>query len=310
MTSPGGILVTGGTGFVGRVIVRALTDRGYAVRVLSRRVVSTDRALVSIVHGDITSPSDLERGMRECGAVFHCAAEKSDTSRMPAINVGGTQNVVNAAREARVQFLCHLSSVGTIGRTSQPVVDESTPCNPMNAYEATKLAAERIVAEGLPGGRVAILRPTNVFGAETIESFVDNSLRGRVWMFLKGRESAHLVYVKDVAAAAVFLFRQHDSEAVGTYIVSSDEEVGNTNREVQAYLRSRYDGAPQAPVVSAPIAVPHLMRRLRRGTTNRGDVVYSAQRLRALGFEFRYGLRGGLDDAFGLPRLRARNALQ
>lgn len=308
MTSPGGILVTGGTGFVGRAIVHALVDRGYAVRVLSRRVAAADHPLVSIIHGDITSPSDLERGMRGCAAVFHCAAEKSDASRMPAINVGGTRNTFNAARDARVEFLCHLSSVGTIGRASLPMVDESTPCNPMNGYEATKLAAERIVAEGLPGGRVSILRPTNVFGRETLGSFADSSLWGRVRMLVTGRERAHLVYVKDVAGAAVFLFLGQYSEPVETYIVSSDEEAGNTNREVHAYLRSRLDRVARPPVISVPVSIPYVMRRLRLRAANRGDIVYSAQKLRGAGVEFAYGLRKGLDDALGSAPCDVRSA--
>jgi UDP-glucose 4-epimerase len=295
-TTSAEILVTGGTGFVGRALVNALAGKGYAVRVLSRRHVSPDLPGVTVVQGDVTSAIDVRRAVLGCGAVFHCAAEKSDASRMSAANVAATQHLCDAARDAGVDFFCHLSSVGTIGQTNRTVVDESAPCHPMNLYEETKLAAERIIAEGFDR-RTVILRPTNIFGPENVLSFCDRSPAGRVRMFLKGREGSHLVYVKDVAAAAVFLFRRTGGERVATYIVSSDEEQGNTNREVRAYLGSRLGIDSARPVVSAPFLVPYLMRRLRRGAANRGDVIYSSRKLRSAGFDFPFGLRGGLDDA-------------
>ena len=217
---------------------------------------------------------------------------------MTAVNVSATQLLVNLAADSHVTFFCHLSSVGTTGLTEQKVVDESTPCNPTNHYEETKLRAEEIVSEGLPNGRVVVLRPTNIFGAETLSAWLGNSVSARVRRFLIGNENAHLVYVKDVVAAATFLFRRlSGGVSLETYIVSSDEDHGNTYRAVQARLASKIDGAPRPPLISAPVFIPHWARRIRNRRANRGDVVYSSRKLRDSGFRFAYGLDAGLADA-------------
>ena len=106
-----------------------------------------------------------------------------------------------------------------------------------------------------------------------------------------------MVYVKDVAAAALFLFREPGPERIEAYIVSSDEEPGNTNREVQAYLDSERMPPARPLAVAAPIIVPHLMRALWGREANGGDVIFTSNRKREAGFLFPYGLWGGLDDA-------------
>jgi nucleoside-diphosphate-sugar epimerase len=167
----------------------------------------------------------------------------------------------------------------------------------MNLYEETKRKGEEIVSKGLPNGHVLTLRPTNVFGVETLKMWLNNSLSARLRRFLKGNEHAHLVYVKDVVEAAVYLFRRSPDALVDTYIISSDEEAGNTYRAVQAFLALRIDGAPSPGPISAPIFIPHLMRRVRSGDANVGDIIYSSRKLANAGFRFPFGLKGGLTDA-------------
>ena len=223
------------------------------VRVLSRTAYPATESQVSVLRGDITSPDDLKLAINGCNAIFNCVGEKTDQRQMARVNVLATQALFNLAVDSNVNFFCQMSSVGTIGLTERRVVDESAPCNPMNLYEQTKLEGERIVSKGLPSGRVVIVRPTNVFGAETLKAWIRDSVAARVKRFIKGREHAHLVYVKDVAAAAVYLFENSPAIPVGTYIVSSDEEEGNTYREIQARLASTIAGAPTPTAISAPM---------------------------------------------------------
>jgi nucleoside-diphosphate-sugar epimerase len=217
---------------------------------------------------------------------------------MEGVNVQGTKNIVDVANDEGVELFCHLSSVGVIGRTDRRVVDESTPCNPMNQYEATKYAAERIVGDGLKQGRVVILRPTNVFDAITLQGLPDHSARGRFLAFLKGRESTHFVYVRDVAAAGVFLLEAKSGARVETFIVSSDEESGVTHRDVEAIVARARMASVSRVRLAAPPVVPYWIRRVRFGSANVGTVVYSSRKLRAAGFSFPYGIVGGVRDAF------------
>jgi nucleoside-diphosphate-sugar epimerase len=219
---------------------------------------------------------------------------------MPRVNVAATRALFDLAVDSKVNFFCHLSSVGTIGLAERRVVDESTPCNPMNLYEQTKLEAERIVSRGLPDGKVVILRPTNVFGAETLKAWLPDSLPARINRFLKGREHAHLVYVKDVAAASLYLYENATDIPVSTYIVSSDEEAGNTYSAIQKHVASTIKGAPGPTAIAAPIFIAGWLRRVRNGRANRGDIIYSSRKLRNFGFQFPFGLERGLQDSAAL----------
>ena len=235
--------------------------------------------------------------MEGCKVIFHCAAEKNDEASMTAVNVMATRTLFELARDMRIQYFCHLSSVGVIGRTRLTFVDESAVCNPTNQYESTKLAAEEIVRHGLEGGRVVILRPTNIFGTETLHSVLQKSFWSRIRNFVKGNECSHFVYVDDVVAAATHWMEAHSESRVDTFIVSSDEEAGSAHRDILALLASRSSASPLPSKVSAPLFVPHFARLLRHGSSNYGDVIYSSRKIRQSGFCFPFGLRAGLQHA-------------
>jgi nucleoside-diphosphate-sugar epimerase len=298
------ILTTGGTGLLGRSIVRRLLATGRSVRIISRRSDCPAEPGVSICRGDVTCDRDLAAALQGCDAVVHCAAEKRDTQAMTAVNVEATRRLFDMARDAQVMFFCYMSSAGVIGRTRARIVDETTPCHPMNRYTATKLAAEEIVKQGLPGARVVILRPTNVFGVQTLGPWLQDSSRSRLRQFLTGGENSHLVYVEDVAATVLHWLQASTRQSVETFIVSSDEESGRTNREVQAVLASMLETAAPAVRLSAPLWLPYFTRLIRRGDGNRGDLVYSSVSLRQTGFRLPYGLYNGLAEAASLWRGR------
>jgi len=239
----------------------------------------------------------LKAVVQGCKVIFHCAAEKTDENIMTAVNVTATKHLLELARDVGIRYFCHLSSVGVIGRTRQKLVDESTACNPTNQYEATKLAAEEIVGEGIGDGRVVILRPTNIFGAETLQPMLRRSIRSRIHAFLKGNESSHLVYIKDVVAAAMHWIQEPSGKSVETYIVSSDEESGIANRDIQTLLSSRLHTASRPLKTSAPLLLPYCARLLRRGNSNYGDLIYSSGKIHQAGFCFPFGLKAGLNDA-------------
>jgi nucleoside-diphosphate-sugar epimerase len=292
-----GVLVTGGTGFVGRSLVAKLVADGHSVRILSRRGNGPQHPKISMFRGDLTSHRDLKAAIEGCKAVFHCAAEKTDQDIMRAVNVTATRTLFELSRDMQIRYFCQVSSVGVIGRTRLKLVDESAACNPMNEYEATKLAAEEVVRGGLGDGRVVILRPTNIFGPATLQPMLQRSFRSQFRAFLKGNECAHLVYIDDVVAAAMYRMQAAPAKAAEIFIVSSDEEPGNAHRDIQTFLASRVPTAPRPPELTAPLFVPYSARLLRHGKTNYGDVLYSSGKIKRAGFNFPFGLRAGLDAA-------------
>jgi nucleoside-diphosphate-sugar epimerase len=192
--------------------------------------------------------------------------------------------------------------VGVIGKIDVPIADESSACNPMNAYEETKLAAERIVSSGFGPGAVAILRPTNVFTSETLRPMLSGSATVTARLLLKGRENTHFVYVEDVAAAAEFCWSRGRRGSLETFIVSSDEEEGGSFLDVQAILAAAWPEARQPPPWSAPTWVPRCLRRIIGRPVNRADLIYSSLRLRTAGFRNPFGRARGLEHAVAALR--------
>src|SRR5215211_8112173 len=137
MTSP--ILVTGGTGTLGRLVVRRLRDAGYDdLRVLSRRHhIAADG--IEFVTGDLTTGEGIEPALDGAGTIVHCAGSaKGDEEK--------ARNLVRAASRAGAAHLVYISVVGADRIPIGSRVDHA-----MFGYFESKLAAERIVADsGLP----------------------------------------------------------------------------------------------------------------------------------------------------------------
>ncbi|MFT4572362.1 MAG: UDP-glucose 4-epimerase, partial [Candidatus Binatia bacterium] len=171
-------LVTGGAGFIGSNIVRELVARGEEVRVLDNLTNGLEsnldavRGSVDFVEGDICNPSDVERAMVGVRRVLHLAALGSvprsiaDPIASNAVNVGGTLNVLVAARDADVERVVYSSSSSVYGSDPTLPKSEEQRVWPISPYATSKLAAEnytRVFSEVYPIETVC-LRYFNVFG--------------------------------------------------------------------------------------------------------------------------------------------------
>lgn len=283
---------------VGRRIVRRLLDGGHKVRVLSRGEAGAETH-VEAFRGSLADEDVLGRFISGADMVFHCAAELSDESRMWAVNVEGTERLLRLVGRGPCGYFCYLSSAGVVGRAAVKWVDEETPCDPQNAYEKSKWAAEQLVARGLDGCSVVILRPTNVVDEGRPGALI-HPLRGS-WLdvlkvVLKGGECAHIVHADDVAAAALY-FVERRSDRPRRFFVSCDEDPANTFAGLWSLCRAAQNGSlggEPRPMPHLPLQVPHLLRGLRRGGGNPGDVRYSSRKLLAEGFAYGIGVRGAV----------------
>ncbi len=169
-------LVTGGTGFVGSHIVRALGEAGHTARVLHRPSSKLD-ALNELDYetalGDILDEPALEKACQDCDWVFHVAAVadywRADHSKMFEANVEGTRRVLNAARNAGVKRVVFTSSAGAIGLRSdgQPANERILfNLSPDHfPYGYSKVLAERVVQEAVSAGQdIVIVNPVVVMG--------------------------------------------------------------------------------------------------------------------------------------------------
>jgi len=204
------ILVTGGTGFIGRHLVPELVRRGEAVRVLVRdetRATLLPEA-AQRAQGDLQRPETLTAPLTGIRAIVHLAAvmdgAASHAAGMQAANVDGTRALTRAANVAGVAHFVHVSSAGVYGsrHVPQPFTEADEP-RPTTPYEQTKLAAERVVRD--EAMEWTVLRPTGVFGpgrAQTAE-FLHTVRTRRLWVFGGTDTVFNPVYVRDVVDAIV-----------------------------------------------------------------------------------------------------------
>ena len=169
------VFITGASGFIGGNLARKLVDRGYEVKALLRhgsKISTIRRNEVEIVEGDILDFHSVLRGARECGWVFHCAADYRFWSRHPSdiykTNVKGTETVLAAADLAGVERIVYTSTVGTIGLPQVGLGYEETALPPhqlVGNYKRSKYLAETLalskVASGIP---VVVVNPTAPVG--------------------------------------------------------------------------------------------------------------------------------------------------
>lgn len=174
-------LVTGGSGFLGSHVVRALLGRGHEVRCLVRaasRRDNLDGLDVEIAVGDLRDRESLDRAAAGCDTVYHCAADYRlyvpRREEMFATNVDGTRNVLAAAEKAGARKVVYTSTVGALGLEADgSPACETTPVDAsqmIGPYKKSKFLAERVAEEwaarGLP---VVIVNPSTPVGERDLK---------------------------------------------------------------------------------------------------------------------------------------------
>jgi nucleoside-diphosphate-sugar epimerase len=166
--------VTGGSGFIGGALIERLRREGWEVRALARsdaaEAAVRDRG-ASPVRGDLGDRDALEGGSVGCDVCFHAAAKVEDwgdPADFERLNVGGTTNVIAAARAAGVRRLVHVGTEAALTAGQALVgVDEGAPLRPDSPflYSATKAKSEQLVrAANGDGLETVVVRPRFVWG--------------------------------------------------------------------------------------------------------------------------------------------------
>ena len=223
--SSGTYLVTGGAGFIGSNLVRALVQRGDKVRVLDNFATGKPENLIGLekditfFRADVTDPSSVTKAMEGCDFVLHQAALPSvprsiehpvETDR---VNVIGTLNVLEAARQAKVKRVVYAASSSAYGETPTLPKVETMAADPLSPYAASKLAGEQYmrVYTLCYGLETVALRYFNVFGprqdptsqyAAVIPRFVTAALDDRPpVIFGDGEQSRDFCYIDNCVEA-------------------------------------------------------------------------------------------------------------
>ena len=243
-------LVTGGAGFIGSHLVDALVERGEEVVILDDLSTGRHENLTTalehgaeLVEGDVTDPATVSELVesRRPGAIFQLAAQidvrvsVSDPVFDLGVNVGGTINLLEAARRAEVGRFVLASTGGAIygeGSDRDLPLDETAECLPDAPYGQSKYAAEGYLSlyERLYGLSTAALRLGNVYGprqdplgeAGVVAIFCGALLEGRTpKVFGDGDQTRDYVYVADIVEA---MLAAGDSSVVGTFNIGTGVE--------------------------------------------------------------------------------------
>jgi farnesol dehydrogenase len=212
------VLLTGGTGFLGKNVARRLAAAGHAVRVLARGSSNLEGLpeKAEIAKGDVTDAESLVRAAEGVGAVFHMAALVKnwvpDPERFDRVNVGGFRNALGAAK-ANGARLVYTSSFMAIGPAGPEPADESRlhPGGYRNHYERTKALADAAAREAAAAGDdVVMLYPGVVYGpgditdGNIVVQLVRDHLKGQFPGIIGGGDRMwSYSFVEDVAQGHV-----------------------------------------------------------------------------------------------------------
>jgi len=220
------VLVTGGAGFIGSNLVRALLERGDDVRVLDNFSTGSRANLegleVEIVEGELRSYERVHNAVRGTDVVYHLGALGSvprsvqDPLTSSAVNVEGTLNVLLAARDENIRRVVFSSSTSVYGSSRSLPTREDSPPDPISPYGVAKLAAERYCiafSRVYDAFETVVLRYFNVFGprqspfsqyAAVVPLFITAIAAGRpVTVNGDGEQSRDFTYVANVVDATI-----------------------------------------------------------------------------------------------------------
>lgn len=315
------VLVTGGTGFTGKALVRRMLDEGHQVVALDCKEGYKTQEIrdwgAEVVLGSITDAELVRRCMRGVEVVHHVAAAFREYNRPDshyhAVNVEGTRILLQAAQDAGVRKFVYCSTCGVHGNVDSPPGDENSPIQPHDYYQRSKFEAEPIVldfhARGLES---TILRPNAIFGPGDLGRFylIFKQLSlGWFPMFGNGKVLYHPLYIDNFMDAFV-LAMEPGVGAGETYLIADEEYVTIENlvrRAARAMgTTARFVRMPVWPVVAAGhvvealckplgIAPPLHPRRVDWYRQNRAFKIDKAKR--GLGYQPRIGLDEGLRRA-------------
>lgn len=256
------VLVTGGSGFIGSAVVRALLQHGQAVRALVRTLDRPGNLAgldVELIEGDVLDRPSLDRALQGCQRVYHLAAIYAnwlpDRSVIQRVNVDGTRNLLQACLEHNVERVVYTSSTAALGAHGQLPADETARFNLVDtgdAYYLSKYQAEQVTlefaAKNLP---VVIVNPTNPIGPYDIKPtptgrLIIDVLKRRLPGYVEG--GLNVIDVEDVAIG--HLMAMDKGRPGEKYIL------GNTNFSIREYFQLIADsGGGKAPTLKIPLPI-------------------------------------------------------
>ncbi|MEK7487091.1 MAG: NAD-dependent epimerase/dehydratase family protein, partial [Planctomycetota bacterium] len=205
------VFVTGGSGFLGRTLIQELCKAGYRVRALARSAIAAEvvqKLGAEAVLGDLDNISALQKGMEGCSLVFHSAAKTEDWGRWKdflRINVSGTENVLTAAKNAKVPRFLHVSTEAVLvggGPIHNAEETRPLPRKKFGFYPKSKgMAEEQVLHANSAEMATMIVRPRFIWGKDdttVLPRFIETIKKGQFAWIAGGHYPTSICHVRNV----------------------------------------------------------------------------------------------------------------
>ena len=237
-------LLTGATGFIGKHLVRALVEQGRDVRCLVRKTSDTQylRSLgVELFYGDLLDKDSLKDIAKDVDIVYHIAGEiYSNRNRdFYSVNFDGTRNLVEECLPEEIEKFVFLSSIAAVGpnREHGILLNEQSPCRPLDPYGKSKLQAEQLLIQSLEKYvfPVVIIRAPTVYGplgkSIILKKIVEKIHTGHFITLGNGNNVRSMCYIDNLIQGLMAAERSNRSRGEVYFI--SDEKAYTYNEIFQ-----------------------------------------------------------------------------
>jgi nucleoside-diphosphate-sugar epimerase len=259
--------VTGATGFLGGRLVAKLRERGDGVVALVRDPARARALGAELVPGDLSDRGRLAEQMRDCDAVFHLAAmykvgiPSSERPAMYEANVRGTENVLDAAADARVARILYVSTINAFGNTRGAIVDETAGrVEPgyVSYYDETKRlahdAAMERIARGVP---IVIVQPGAIYGPgdhSELGAQLEQARSGKLRFLALAGVGVNALHIDD---AATGILLAHDrGRTAESYVLGGEITTLRHMIETVSRLSGRRPPRLELPARLVRLAIP------------------------------------------------------
>lgn len=240
------ILITGGAGFIGKYLVKSLTEKGNVVTIFDNFSNSSKKSIsylidigTNVIEGDITKYDQILNAIKDQEIVIHLAAKISvqesirNTSETFQVNVDGTKNVIVACEKNCVKKLIVASSAAVYGESlPYTKLTEESKTNPISPYGESKVKMEQIIKDFVSVNSVncVILRFFNIYGvgqsneyAGVITKFIKRIIENKSpEIFGDGLQTRDFVSVYDVINV---IYNAISNDKDGTYNIASGKAI-------------------------------------------------------------------------------------
>lgn len=307
------VLITGGSGFIGRYFVDRLKNAEVVIFDLRDPDYNSH---AHFIKGDVRNLNEMIQASQGCSMIIHLAAMHHDFGIPEAAyfdtNVGGAKNLVSVAKELGIHKVINFSSVAVYGNKGNPgPTNESTIPEPTNAYGKSKLEAETILSEWAKSGaqnRLVQVRSTVVFGPHNLANVL-NLIKaidqGLYFHINKSDNIKSLAYVENIADATLFGLEKNAS---GELLFNYVDYPQMSSREI-ADMQAKFLGKKirltlplkVAVALAWPfdLAIKFTGRNLKISSARVKKLFtqtnHSADRIRSLGFKPRHEMQDGME---------------